>query len=349
MISLGLERRDEIAVTERGVAEDRRFFIVDDADRLVDQLLVADMVQVRAWTDPDATVLRLTFPDGQVVEDDVRQRARLRGVHPPPADPWGTTSRARGRKHCPRSWAGPFGSSAATRPGCSQQDGRALAGDEGLAGPSWPSLGVGGVDARRFRMLIKLSGEIPHEEDTWIGRSGRAWASRPCPSPGAIPRCAMTTHDPDTGDRDLDTLAGDQGVPRPGRSESGKDLMFGVYGEVEHARQDPRRRRGPPPRLSASVPACRLSRTRARMHHGRWRFPDERAWLSRGVRPDPRGSDRPARGVRSGSASDGRAGCGRAPPTAPCGPARAPGRGPLRRDPAGTARPASRRSRACRR
>ena len=40
----------------------------------------------------------------------------------------------------------------------------------------------------------------------------------------------MTTHDPDTGQRDLDTLHGDQGVSRPGRW---KDLMFGVRGEVE--------------------------------------------------------------------------------------------------------------------
>ena len=30
------------------------------------------MVQVAAWTDPDATVLRLTFPDGTVVADTVR-------------------------------------------------------------------------------------------------------------------------------------------------------------------------------------------------------------------------------------------------------------------------------------
>ena len=30
-------------------------------------------------------------------------------------------------------------------------------------------LGVGDVDARRFRMLIELEGGEPHEEDTWVG------------------------------------------------------------------------------------------------------------------------------------------------------------------------------------
>ena len=30
-------------------------------------------------------------------------------------------------------------------------------------------LGTGGVDGRRFRMLINLAGDVAHEEDTWIG------------------------------------------------------------------------------------------------------------------------------------------------------------------------------------
>ena len=108
VMSLGLERRDEIAVTERGVVEDRRFFIVDDAGRLIDQLLVADMVQVSAWTDLDATVLRLTFPDGQVVEGEVG-RGPVLMASSAGRRPWGTKSRGRGRRHSRRSWADPSG------------------------------------------------------------------------------------------------------------------------------------------------------------------------------------------------------------------------------------------------
>ena len=49
---------------------------------------------------------------------------------------------------------------------------------------------------------------------------------------GAIPRCAITTHDPDNGERDFDTLRAIKeyrGLTGP----EGKDLMFGVWGEVE--------------------------------------------------------------------------------------------------------------------
>src|SRR4249919_2090330 len=70
--SLGLEARDEILLTRDGVAEDRRFFVIDDGNRLVDQLTAGPMVRVSAWTDPEATRLRLMFPDGAVVDDQVR-------------------------------------------------------------------------------------------------------------------------------------------------------------------------------------------------------------------------------------------------------------------------------------
>ena len=69
--SLGLETRDEIDLGPDGVAEDRRFYVIDAGDRLVDQLTSGEMVQVGSWTNPDATRLRLTFPDGTVVEDEV--------------------------------------------------------------------------------------------------------------------------------------------------------------------------------------------------------------------------------------------------------------------------------------
>src|SRR3954469_9399590 len=70
--SLGLESRDEIDLGPDGVAEDRRFYVIDAGDRLVDQLTAGEMVQVTSWTDRDATRLRLTFPDGTVVDDEVQ-------------------------------------------------------------------------------------------------------------------------------------------------------------------------------------------------------------------------------------------------------------------------------------
>jgi uncharacterized protein YcbX len=230
VMSLGLERRDEIAVTERGVAEDRRFFIVDDADRLIDQLLVAEMVQVRAWTDPDATVLRLTFPDGQVIEDDVRSGPAFEGIirrlpiqgHELDG-PWAAALSAfMGR---------PVRVIRCDEPGVLQKDGRLSMVTDASLDKLSHQLGTGDIDGRRFRMLINLTGEVAHEEDTWIGhRVGLGDVTLRVT--GAIPRCAITTHDPDTGDRDFDTLRAIKeyrGLTGP----EGKDLMFGVYGDVE--------------------------------------------------------------------------------------------------------------------
>ena len=70
--SLGLEHPTEIDVTDVGVVEDRRFYLTDDANRLVDRIVVGALVQVAAHTDPDATTLRMTFANGLVIEDEVR-------------------------------------------------------------------------------------------------------------------------------------------------------------------------------------------------------------------------------------------------------------------------------------
>ena len=40
---------------------------------------------------------------------------------------------------------------------------------DGSLGALGAALGVGDVDARRFRMLIELTGAFAHEEDTWVG------------------------------------------------------------------------------------------------------------------------------------------------------------------------------------
>ncbi len=227
--SLGLESRDEIRVDAKGVLEDRRFFVTDaTGDRIVDQLIAGTMVQVSAWTDPDATVLRLTFPDGRVVEDDVRL-----------ADPIETP--IHGRTGVGHVVDGPFAAALGKFLGrdvllvrCDQPGGTRIANavtlvTHGSLGALGAVLGVGAVDARRFRMLIELEGGAPHEEDTWIG--GRiGLGDTILRITAGVARCAMTTHDPNTGHRDLDTL---HGIKAYRGLVDGKDLMFGVRGEVE--------------------------------------------------------------------------------------------------------------------
>ena len=226
--SLGLESRVEIDLTELGVAEDRRFYVIDDGGRLVDQLIAAEMVQVAAWTDPDATVLRLTFPDGRVVEDAVELGESVEThVHGRTAaghvveGPWaealgGFVGRGVRIVRCDR-----VGGTRSKHPATLVSDGSLDA--------LGAVLGVGDVDARRFRMLIELEGGAAHVEDTWIG--GRiALGGTVLQISAPVPRCAMTTHDPETGERDLDTL---HAIKEYRGQVDGKDLMFGVWGEVE--------------------------------------------------------------------------------------------------------------------
>lgn len=226
--SLGLETRDQIRVEATGVAEDRRFFVIDGDNRLVDQLIVGSMVQVSAWTDPGATILRLTFPDGRVIEDDVRL-----------AEPIETP--IHGRTGVGHVVDGPFAAALGDflgkdvrvvrcdRPGGTRIKSPVTLVTDGSLDALGAALGVDAVDARRFRMLVELDGGGPHEEDTWVGdRIGLGETILRVS--GAVPRCAMTTHDPATGDRDLDTL---HAIKEYRGLVNGKDLMFGVYGEVE--------------------------------------------------------------------------------------------------------------------
>lgn len=88
------------------------------------------------------------------------------------------------------------------------------------------------VDARRFRMLIGIDGATAHEEDGWIGRRVRVGQAVVIPG-GNVGRCRVTTLDPDTGIRDLETLD----VLARYRREvpSSEPLAFGVWARVERA------------------------------------------------------------------------------------------------------------------
>ena len=65
--------------------------------------------------------------------------------------------------------------------------------------------GVDGVDGRRFRMTLELSGAGEHDEDGWIGSEVGVGEARVRVT-GPVGRCVVTTRNPDTGVSDLDTL-----------------------------------------------------------------------------------------------------------------------------------------------
>jgi MOSC domain-containing protein len=88
---------------------------------------------------------------------------------------------------------------------------------------SLQALGV--PDPRRFRMTITIDGVEPWEEHGWSGRelvAGDAMLRVTEP----VPRCVVTTRDPDSGRRDAPTLKALATLR--GRD----DVTFGVWCEV---------------------------------------------------------------------------------------------------------------------
>lgn len=234
---LALQHPSSIDLVHAGVVEDRRFYLVDGQGRLVDRLLVGELVRVASETNPEATWLKLTFPDGSVIEGDVTLDEPVR-------------TEMYGRLAIGHVVGGPWAAALTPfahrpvllvrcdRPGGTRiRDGEeqvrnavSLLSDgslQELAG----QLGVDAVDGRRFRMLIELEGAAAHEEDTWIGESiGIGGAVLAVTKPDA--RCAITTQNPDTGERDLDTLRTLIRYRGFRDGDPDRKIDFGVLGDV---------------------------------------------------------------------------------------------------------------------
>lgn len=226
--ALGLEHPAEIELTERGVAEDRRFYLIDETGRLVDRHVVPALVQIATHTDAEGCTLRLSFPDGRVVEDDVQLGDPVQtpiygrtGVGHVIVGPW---------DHPLSHFAGrPIRIVRTDRIGGTRTQHPATLVTDGSLARLASVLGVETVDGRRFRMLIELEDGDAHEEDGWVdGRIGLGDTVLRISAP--VPRCAYTTQDPDTGERNLDTL---RAIKAYRGLVDGRDLMFGVWGEVE--------------------------------------------------------------------------------------------------------------------
>jgi uncharacterized protein len=237
--ALGLQHPASIDVDEAGVREDRRFFLIDEHGHIVDQLRAGALVQVKARTNPEATWLRLTFPDGSVVGGDVVLDEPVRvhvygreAVGHVVGGPWAAALEpyAHGRPLLLVRCDNPGGTRI--RAGETQVRNAVSLVSDASVGELARRLGVESLDARRFRMLIEIEGAAtPHEEDTWIGEQvAIGSAVLQITKPDA--RCAITTHDPDTGERDLDTLRTILNYRGFRRDDDEKRIDFGVLGEV---------------------------------------------------------------------------------------------------------------------
>jgi uncharacterized protein len=227
---LGLAHPEELVLGEHGAIENRRFHLVDDAGAFVNLLRRADLVRVAAEYDAAAERLRLSFPDGAAAEGESELGEPV-------------TTDFYGRDVPGRLVLGPWEEALSAyagfgirlvrsdRPGAAvdRRDGAfSLMSEASLAELGRQAGGNGPADGRRFRMLVTVAGVGAHEEDGWLGRRVRVGEAVVRPL-GRVGRCAITTQNPDTGVRDLDTLRTIKAYRGLGPR---RELDFGIYGEV---------------------------------------------------------------------------------------------------------------------
>lgn len=225
---LGLQHPSSVVLERPGVAEDRRFYLIDDDGHIVDRLSIGALVQISATTSREADALTLAFPDGRIVRGEVRLGSAVvtsiygADTHGRIVDgPWSQAISA-------------FAGRSIRLVRCDSPGGTRAEGSVSLLGDGSldrlaQQLGVETIDARRFRMLIYLSNCRPHEEDGWLGRRVSMGESV-IRVINPLARCAITTQDPDTGSRDLDTIRAI--IAYRGLRDS-RDADFGVVAEVE--------------------------------------------------------------------------------------------------------------------
>ena len=227
--SLGLVHPEEIELGERGVVGNRRFWLVDENRRLVNNKRKGPLVRIRPDWDEQTRELALAFPDGTRVAGIVElgeQPFEVEMYGYPLASrrvlgPWEEAISDYAGERLTLLWAeegAPDRLYAGTATLVSRESLKRLA----------EETGEDDLDGRRFRMLFEIEGVDPHEEDEWQGTHVRV-GDATIQVNGDVGRCAVTTHDPDTGIPTVDTLKALARYRRDGRVEP---LPFGVYGSV---------------------------------------------------------------------------------------------------------------------
>ncbi len=228
--ALALVFPPEVDVGAGGVEGDRRFWLCDSTGRLVNNKRSGELALIRPSWDEAERRLELTFPDGRIVAGTVELGQEVEETlygapfaSRPVLGPWQEALAGFFGQPLRLLWA-PAGATDRGREGgtVSLVSRASLERLAEVCGETEP------LDGRRFRMLFELEGVDPHEEDRWIGRRVQVGEAE-IAIRGDVGRCVVTSHDPDTGVTDLDTLGALARYRREGHSEP---LPFGIYGDV---------------------------------------------------------------------------------------------------------------------
>jgi uncharacterized protein YcbX len=214
---------DAVDLGPTGARGDRAFVVVHPDHALQLTLRTPRLLQiVPRW---DGETLALAFPDGNEIS-----------AVPEPGPP-ATTANYEGRPIHGHLVDGPFADAISAHLGRPAQllrldDGERGADDAPVTLMSAASLQAlapeldGAVpDARRFRMTIAIDGVDAWEEHGWAGREiavGEALLRGIDP----VPRCAVTTRDPERGETDAPVLKA------LARLRGKRDVTFGLWCEV---------------------------------------------------------------------------------------------------------------------
>ena len=222
---------DTIHLDRAGVAENRRFFLVDARGRMVNGKQLGGLHAVVAdYSHPERT-LTLRFPDGTQVSGRVAEGTPIeaqffsRTVTASLLDgPWSDVLSARADRPL-RLVESELHGGAVDRGAGGTVSLVSRASLERLAAAA----GVERLDARRLRMLIEIDGVGANEEDGWLERPLRIGEATVALR-GHVGRCLVTSRDPESGERDVDTLGALATYRRDGGTT--EPLACGVYGEV---------------------------------------------------------------------------------------------------------------------
>lgn len=223
---------DEVELTREGVPQNRRFYLVDERGRFYAGIRDGRLVRIRAESDAEGTRLALTFPDGSVVDGEVELGETLESTPFYGSPRLGRVVHGAWSEAVSGFVGKPLALHRAERPGGGVDRARgpfSLVSQASLDALARQA-GTEAFDRRRFRMLIGIDGVEAHGEDAWLGRRLRVGGAVVRPLE-LVARCAITTHSPDTGVPDFDTLRTIRAY-RGVRPDDGKSIDFGIAGEV---------------------------------------------------------------------------------------------------------------------